>query len=215
MMSIRRILVALALLIAWVGPADAGLDESWDAARSGDYSRALKEVVTPIRQTLNSLIEQAGPTLERSVGTFEALIGDAYYYGHGVSRDYVAAVGWYRRAAAKGNAMAQSTLGDVYYYGRGMPQNFVAAATWWQLAADSGVAIAQLNLSVVCANGDGVPQDYVKAHTYANLAAARLPEGEDRNTAIKNRDIVAKLMTPSQLAEAQQLAQEWRPRKLD
>ncbi len=62
-------------------------------------------------------------------------------------------------------------------------------------------------------NGQGVPQDYVQAHMWYNLAAAGLPPGEDHDTAAKNRDIVAKLMTPAQIAEAQRLAGKWRPRR--
>jgi TPR repeat protein len=86
---------------------------------------------------------------------------------------------------------------------------------WWQTAADQGIAIAQLNLSVMYANGDGVEQDYVKSHMYANLAAAHLPLGEDREIAIKNRDVIAKTLTPAQIAEAQRLAREWRPKDAD
>ncbi len=44
-----------------------------------------------------------------------------------------------------------------------------------------------------------------------NLAAAGSPPGEDRDSAAKNRDIVAKLMTPAQIAEAQRRAGKWRP----
>src|SRR5262249_4089078 len=133
----------------------------------------------------------------------------------GVSRDYGEAVRMYRKAAAKGNAMAESTLGDIYYYGRGAPQDFTEAVKWWSLAADANIATAQLNLSVMLANGDGTPQDYLKAHMYAKLAASQLPPGEDRDTAIKNRDIVAKLMSREQLAEAQRLASEWRTKQAD
>jgi TPR repeat protein len=155
------------------------------------------------------------PPVTRGIGTLEAVIGDAYYYGHWVSRDYAAAARWYRRAAVSGNALAQSTLGDMYYYGRDVPQDFAMAASWWRLAADQGVALAQLNLSVLYANGDGVEQDYVKSHMYANLAAAQLPPGDDHAIASKNRDIIAKAMTPAQLAEAQRLAREWRPKEAD
>jgi NAD(P)-dependent dehydrogenase (short-subunit alcohol dehydrogenase family) len=42
-----------------------------------------------------------------------------------------------------------------------------------------------------------VPQDYVLAHMWFNLAAA---QGYD--LAMSNRDTVAKLMTPDQIAEA-------------
>jgi hypothetical protein len=52
----------------------------------------------------------------------------------------------------------------------------------------------------------------VKSHFYTNLAAARLPVGQDRDIAVKNRDIVGKLMNPGQIAEAQRLARTWRPK---
>jgi TPR repeat protein len=207
----KRVVGSALLLVAMSGSAKAGLDESLEAARNGDYVGAAKALVEPVRDGFVAVLDTATPRLERGVATIEAVIGDAYYYGHGVSRDYTEAARMYQRAAAKGNAMAQSTLGDIYFYGRGLPQDFSEAIKWWSLAAENNVAIAQLNLGVMYANGDGVPQDYVKAHMYADLAAARLPPGEDRDTAVKNRDVVAKLMTPEQMAEAQRLAREWRP----
>ncbi len=36
------------------------------------------------------------------------------------------------------------------------------------------------------------------------------PPGEDRDRAVKNRDFVAKRMTPAQISEAQKLAREWK-----
>ncbi len=46
-----------------------------------------------------------------------------------------------------------------------------------------------------------------------NLAASRFPPGKDRDRALKNRDIVAKKMTPAQIAEAEKLAREWRQKE--
>ena len=65
---------------------------------------------------------------------------------------------------------------------------------------------AQNNLGVMYTNGEGVQQDYVRAHMWFNLSAMR---GEQR--AAKNKDNIAKRMTPAQIAEAQKLAREWRP----
>ena len=61
-------------------------------------------------------------------------------------------------------------------------------------------------------NGQGVPQDYAQAHMWVTLAASRLPPGKDRDNAVKKRDIVAERMTPAQIAEAQKLAREWKPK---
>jgi len=55
--------------------------------------------------------------------------------------------------------------------------------------------------------GEGVPQDYVKAHMWVNLAGAK---GDEE--AIKARDSIAERMTPAQIAEAQKLAREWKPK---
>ncbi len=47
---------------------------------------------------------------------------------------------------------------------------------------------------------------------WTDLAASSYPPGEKRDAAVKNRDIVAKVMTPAQISEAQELAREWRPK---
>ena len=56
----------------------------------------------------------------------------------------------------------------------------------------------------------GVPQDYVKAHKWLNLAASRATAAET-NDLRSIRDALAKKMTSLQVAEAQQLAREWKP----
>jgi TPR repeat protein len=85
-----------------------------------------------------------------------------------------------------------------------VPQDHAQAILWYRKAADQGVADAQYNLGVVYESGRGVPQDYAQAHMWFNLAAA----GGDA-TALKARDMVASMMTPEQIAEAQKLAREW------
>ena len=48
-------------------------------------------------------------------------------------------------------------------------------------------------------------QDYVLAHMWFNLSASKGPAPN----AAKNRDLIATLMTPGQIAEAQKLARDW------
>ena len=62
------------------------------------------------------------------------------------------------------------------------------------------------------ANGRGVPQDYVQAHMWFNLAEFHSSPGRVHDKAAQDRDAVAKRMTPTQIAEAQKLAREWRPK---
>jgi uncharacterized protein len=59
-------------------------------------------------------------------------------------------------------------------------------------------------------NGEGVPQDYVLAHMWFNLAASS--SGPLSHIAAYNREVVESKMTPAQIAEAQKLAREWKPK---
>jgi hypothetical protein len=65
------------------------------------------------------------------------------------------------------------------------------------------------------AKGQGVPKDHVLSHMWFNLAASRFhaSEGRERELAVKSRNLVASKMTPAQIAEAERLAREWKPKK--
>ena len=79
----------------------------------------------------------------------------------------------------------------------------------WQAAADREDRRAMLALGQLYLQGLGAPQDYVLAHMWFNLAASR-----GAKEAIGQRDALAAKMTPSERAEAQKRAREWRPRSL-
>ena len=116
-----------------------------------------------------------------------------------------------RLAAEQGHSDAQYNLGVTYYLGEGVPQDYEEALRWSRMAAEQGHADAQFGLGGMYYNGEGVPQDYVEAHKGTNLAASRVT-GEDANKYRKNRDIFAEKMTAAQIAEAQRLAREWKPK---
>jgi uncharacterized protein len=136
-----------------------------------------------------------------------------YREGRGVPQDYAAAAAWYRKAADQGDASAQNNLGFMYHRGRGVPQDYAAAAVWYRKAADQGNASAQNDLGFMYGEGRGVPQDYVQAHMWFDIAAANLSIEQERDTAVRNRDKVAAKMTLAQIAEAQKLAREWKPKQ--
>jgi len=139
-------------------------------------------------------------------------LGQMYRTGQGVPQDHAEALKWYRRAAEQGDADAQHNLGFMYRNGQGVPQDHAEAVKWYRRAAEQGNALAQNNLGVMYGTGKGVPQDYVQAHLWYNLAASTQKEPEERERAARNRDLVAARMTPAQIAEAQRLAREWRPK---
>jgi uncharacterized protein len=59
--------------------------------------------------------------------------------------------------------------------------------------------------------GQGVPKDLVRAHMWLNLAGAKRLGGVEEESRRK-RDELARQMTPAQIAEAQRLAREWKPK---
>jgi len=71
--------------------------------------------------------------------------------------------------------------------------------------AEQGNANAQYNLGTFYDNGLGVPQDKVRAYMWFSLSAVQGREG-----AAALRDLIARRMTPAQIAEAQKLAREWK-----
>ena len=112
-----------------------------------------------------------------------------------------------RPLAEHGHAEAQFNLALMYVNGQGVAQDHGEAVKWYQKAAEQELAQAQYNLGLMYGLGQGVAQNFVLAHMWWTLSARQGHQG-----ATKNRDIVAGGMTPEQIAEAQKLAREWRPK---
>ena len=112
-------------------------------------------------------------------------------------RDEVAnAVGWRQR---KGTVRCAEDIAE--------------SAKWARRAAEQGVAAAQLMLGGMYVGGLGVEVDRVKALKWLDIAASRLPQGQEVAESIEFRDRIAEMMTPAQIAEAEKLAREWKPKK--
>lgn len=138
-------------------------------------------------------------------------LGVMFYRGEGMPQDYAEATKWNRLAAERGYPEAQFWLGAMY--GKtGVSQNYTESAKWLRLAAEQGNTRAQIGLGMFYANGSGVQQDNVQAHKWFNLAAGFATTRESRQEAIKNRDLISARMTSEQIAEAQKLAREWKPK---
>ena len=100
----------------------------------------------------------------------------------------------------------------MYVGGQGVRQDYAQAVVWLRKAAEQGNALGQVNLGTMYDHGHGVPQDYVQAHMWYNLGASHAEDAAIREMAVKNRDEVAAKMTPDQIAEAQRMASEWKPK---
>jgi len=62
---------------------------------------------------------------------------------HEVEQSDTKAVQWFRKAAERGDATAQSFLGLMYVAGRGVEQSDTKAVQWYRKAAEQGDAMAQ------------------------------------------------------------------------
>mgnify|MGYP002637016442 CR=1 FL=1 len=115
--------------------------------------------------------------------------------------DYATALAEWEPLAEQGYANAQSILGIMYNDGKGVLQDYAYAHMWHRLAAEQGYSPAQINLGFMYELGEGVLQDYAYAHMWYNIAAAN-----GNADAGEFRQIVADLMTPSQIEQAQEMA---------
>jgi TPR repeat protein len=194
-------LLTLLISTSLAFPAFGGqFEDAVFAYERGDYAKAYR--------LFKPLAELGVPRAQFNLGVM-------YETGRSVPQDYSEAANWYRKAAEQGVPAAQYNLGVMYSKGRGAPQDYSEAAKWYSIAAELGVPRAQLNLGLLYADGLGVPQDYVLAHMWINLATSRYPasEKEKQEGAAKIRDLAASMMTPAQIAEAERLAREWKPKR--
>jgi Flp pilus assembly pilin Flp len=112
-----------------------------------------------------------------------------------------------RLAVVRGNADAEYELGLRYAEGVGVAPDQAEALRRYRIAAALGHSAAQHCLGQYYKHG----QDYLQAYKWFELSAANATCLEDRSRAQSSRGWIAAMMTPAQIAEAQKLAQEWRP----
>lgn len=100
----------------------------------------------------------------------------------------------------------------MYRDGHGVPQDFEFAAKLFSQGAQQGFSDAQMEIGQMYAKGQGVPQDFVQAHFWFNVAGTKGTE-QERKRANEARDAIAHSMTADQVAAAQRLARDWRPKE--
>lgn len=159
------------------------------------------------RAKLEATTTELRKSAEAGDASAQNRLGLLYDEGVGVPQDYRQAKEWFEKAAKQGHAGAQTNLGTLYLQGEGAPQSAQMALFWFSRAAEQGDVLAFAKLGWIYAQGRGMLQDFIQAHMWYNLSAA---QGEQR--AAEARDALAKQMTPAQIAEAQRLAREWKPK---
>lgn len=192
LLALRFPVALVLLIICLTTPAWADFKAGIDAYQRGDYATALRE--------WQPLAEQGQAAAQYNLGLL-------YANGQGVRKDDVQARQWYEKAAVQGHAEAQVNLGILLVYARGGQQDYKMAVYYLRLSANQGNDLAQRKLGQMYERGDGVPQDYVKAYMWYSLGT-----GNGVEAGVRLRDALAKRMDPDQIAEAQKLAREWKPK---
>lgn len=107
--------------------------------------------------------------------------------------------------ARQGDAESQYQLGRFLAPDIFLAPDKESGWKWYCLAANRGHREAQFTLGILFEWGYGpVQMDLVRAYVWYALA-------EGSPSAARHRDQIAANMTPEQIAEAEQLAAEWKP----
>ena len=90
-------------------------------------------------------------------------IGEYYYFGHGVDKNYEKAVEWFSGAVKYKDMSACKYLGICYYYGKGVAQDYTKAVKWFRKAARQDSAVSQYYLGLCYEDGNGVKENLTEA----------------------------------------------------
>jgi TPR repeat protein len=145
----------------------------------------------------------------------QRLLAFEYTSGKRLRKDTTAALHWLKMAEENSSSSKlrdQYQLGYFYEHDSDDAPNYVEAVKWYLKAAEQGDYRSQKSLGVFYEAGKGVPKDYVQAYKWHLLSVAHSygkPGIKEFHTdATKTLNALAQKMTPSQIAEARQLASD-------
>ncbi|KXS32429.1 MAG: Sel1 protein [Candidatus Gallionella acididurans] len=154
---LKQVLPVCGCLFALANPAMAEpMADAANAYRAGNYATAIKLLI---------------PQAKHGDARAQSALGQMFYDGKGVPRDYKKAAKWFLLAAARGDVLAQYALGTMYQDGEGVPRDYKEAVKWYLSAAEQGDASAQSELGRMYKDGHDVPQNYPEAAKWCHLAA--------------------------------------------
>ena len=188
MSRITFVLATMLSFMVFMPVVAQDLQKGMDAANSGNYATAFKEL---------------HPLAEQGLAEAQFILGGMYLNGRGVPQDYDEAVKWFRLATKQWAADTQWIFSHKQHDGDGALKKNADTLKWYRLAAEQGNAIAQADLGEMYATSKGVPQDNVMAHMWYNLGAAN-----GHKLSGTNRDEIAKKMSPAAIEKAQAMARE-------
>ena len=114
-------------------------------------------------------------------------IGNIYWRGQGVEKDYNKARGYFEIAAKQNHSPSLNNLGQMYENGDGVEKNGEKAAELYLAASNAGNAVASQNLGSLYMFGQIVPQNYALALKYYHLS---LDQGSTSDVVLNNLGVL-------------------------
>jgi len=101
----------------------------------------------------------------------QARLGQVLLDGHGIARDPVLALRWFRIAAARGHLAALNMVGRCLELGWGCAPDLPGAARHYRAAGERGLDWGQYNYANLLSQGRGVARDMPQALAWYQRAA--------------------------------------------
>ena len=189
--------------------ANEWLDQYFEARSKGDYQDALA-IIKP-------LVESGNPTAQ-------SLSAYSYLNGLGVPKDISIAKSLYTAAAEQGHSLSAYSLGRLHKdeaERSGSTYEYRASIKWFKAFfegnQDGSIEIegwsAAFSLGTYYQNGNGVIKDKVYAHMWHNISESLPGNIKPLAGNWPPTKLLALIMSPEELAEAQKLARECVRRK--
>ena len=123
--------------------------EGGDAQSQCELGIAFYDGTVGLQQDKSEAVKWYRKAAEQNEVWAQAILGNCYYNGQGVTKDFTEAVKWYRKAAEQNNDLAQYCLGVCYYNGQGVTKDEAQAETLYRKAASQGNIRAKDALSAL------------------------------------------------------------------
>ena len=132
----KQVIATFCLLSASVLSQAQTVDE-WVRSQKSEEAT----VTTPVNPTVTVPVTMASqiPLAQQGDPAAQFNLAQMYRLGNSGTKDYVRAIKWYRRSAAKGSEKAQFNLGLMYYFSQGTGQNLIKAHMWLNISAMAGM----------------------------------------------------------------------------
>ena len=141
------------------------VSDNTNLAKGVTAEREGKDIsqVTAYYNKISSDSDMSGEALWR--------LGEKYYEGNEVEKDYEKVFYFFTKSAEQGNQEGQFRLGFCYEFGLGTMKDFEKAFYWYTKSAEQGNSFAQCKLGMFYFNGYGTKKDLKKAFHWSSKSA--------------------------------------------